>query len=134
MFKRSFLFLLSALLFTNTAIAADLQWLGQSAFKITTDSGKIILIDPFITQNPKTPEDLKDLTALGDVSLILVTHGHGDHMGDTAELAKMTRSKVAMTSDLGLMVQPLGRIPKEQLIRFNKVVRSCRLVMTSELL
>ncbi len=43
------------------AQAVDLQWFGQAAFKITTDTGKVILIDPFITKNPKTPEELKDL-------------------------------------------------------------------------
>ena len=120
MFKKSFLFIICALFFSNAAMAASLQWFGQSAFKITTDSGKIILVDPFITKNPKTPEDLKDLSKLGDVALILVTHGHGDHMGDTAELAKMTGAKVAMNADMGSTVQSLGLIPKEQLIRFNK--------------
>jgi hypothetical protein len=35
--------------------AFELQWFGQAAFKLTTPGGKVILIDPFITQNPKTP-------------------------------------------------------------------------------
>ena len=87
------------LLFATAGRSADLQWYGQAAFKITTDKGQIILIDPFISKNPKTPEELKDLSKLGDVDLILVTHGHGDHLGDTSEIARMTGAKVAMNAD-----------------------------------
>lgn len=102
------------------AKAAEVQWFGQSAFKITTDDGKVIVIDPFITGNPKTPEALKDLTKLGQVDLILVTHGHGDHVGDTAKLAELTGAKVAMNADMGNTFRLLGVVPADQLIRFNK--------------
>jgi len=102
------------------AQATDLQWYGQSAFKITTDDGKVIVVDPFITKNPKTPKELKDLNKIGKVDLILVTHGHGDHVGDTAELAKMTGAKVAMNADMGHTFGTLGIVPYKQLIRFNK--------------
>ncbi len=104
----------------NSAEAAEVQWFGQSAFKITTPEGKAILIDPFITKNPKTPETLKDLAGLGNVDLILVTHGHGDHVGDTVEIAEMTGAKVAMNADLGQTFSTLGLLPADQLIRFNK--------------
>ncbi len=97
-----------------------LQWFGQSAFKITTPGGKVILIDPFITKNPKTPEDLKDLGKLGKVDLILLTHGHGDHIGDTVAIAKATGAKVALNADMGHTFATLGWLPYEQLIRFNK--------------
>lgn len=100
--------------------AFELQWFGQAAVKITTDGGKVILIDPFITKNPKTPENLKDLSALGKVDLILVTHGHGDHVGDTAAIAEMTGAKVAMNADMGHTFGTLGIVPYDQLIQFNK--------------
>jgi L-ascorbate metabolism protein UlaG (beta-lactamase superfamily) len=51
--------------------------------------------DPIITKNPKTPQSLKDLKKICKVDLILVTHGHGDHTGDTAEISKLTGAKVA---------------------------------------
>ena len=75
--------ILSALAFVlaaglTTAEAAEIQWFGQSALKITTPGGKVIVIDPFITKNPKTPKDLKDLKKLGKVDLVMITHGHGD--------------------------------------------------------
>jgi L-ascorbate metabolism protein UlaG (beta-lactamase superfamily) len=72
----------------------EVLWLGQAAFKITTTTGKVIVIDPFLTKNPKTPAEYKDLAKLGKVDLILVTHGHGDHVGDVKELAALTKAKV----------------------------------------
>lgn len=107
---------------TGTALAQafELQWLGHAAFKITTPGGKVILVDPFIAKNPKTPQALKDLKKLGKVDLILVTHGHGDHVGDTAEIARMTGAKVGMNADMGHTFASLGWVPYKQLFRFNK--------------
>jgi L-ascorbate metabolism protein UlaG (beta-lactamase superfamily) len=65
-----------------------LQWFGQSATKITTVAGKVIVIDPWLTKNPKTPQEYKNLDAIGKMDIILVTHAHGDHLGDGPELAK----------------------------------------------
>ena len=101
------------------ARAAELQWFGHAAFKITSPGGKVILIDPFITKNPKTPSGLKDLEKLGPVDLVLVTHGHGDHLGDTAKIAELTGAKVATVSGLGRTLLALDLVPAKQLIRFN---------------
>ena len=103
-----------------TAAPVTLQWFGQAAFKITSVQGKVILIDPFITKNPKTPAALKDLSKLGPVDLILVTHGHGDHIGDTPKIAAMTQAKVALNADMGHTFGTLGMVPYKQMIRFNK--------------
>ncbi len=108
------------LVFSITAQAAEVQWFGQAAFKITSPGGKVILIDPFITKNPKTPEDLKDLSKLDDVDLILLTHGHGDHVGDAVVLAQQTGAKVALNADMGRTFFTLGWLQMEQMIRFNK--------------
>lgn len=104
----------------GSAAATELLWYGQSAFKITTPGGKVILIDPFISRNPKTPAPLKDLGKLGKVDLILVTHGHGDHVGDTKTIAKQSGAKVGMNADMGQTFATLGIVPRKQLIRFNK--------------
>lgn len=104
----------------SLAQAFELQWFGHAAFKITTPGGKVILVDPFITKNPKTPQALKDLNKLGTVDLILVTHGHDDHVGDTAAIAKTTGAKVGMNADMGHAFASLGWVPYEQLLRFNK--------------
>ena len=101
-------------------LAAEIQWFGQAAFKITTPGGKVIMIDPFLTNNPKTPKEHKDLARLGKVDLILVTHGHGDHIGDTYKLAAMTGAKVALNADMGSAIGALGLLDSKNMIRFNK--------------
>lgn len=116
--------LLAALFITAAAplhaAQVQVQWFGQAAFKITTPSGKVIMIDPFITKNPKTPKDLKDLSKLGKVDLILITHGHGDHVGDAAKIAEMTGAKVALNADMGRTFASLGWLGYKQMVRFNK--------------
>ncbi|MCB1890408.1 MAG: metal-dependent hydrolase [Rhodocyclaceae bacterium] len=111
---------LAAMALAWPAGAWELQWYGQAAVRITSPGGKVILIDPFITKNPKTPDELKDLAKLGPVDLILVTHGHGDHVGDTAEIARSSGAKVAMNADMGQTFGILDIVPFKQLIRFNK--------------
>ncbi len=98
----------------------EVHWLGQSATKITSLSGKVIVIDPFLTHNPKTPPQYKNLDALGKVDVILVTHGHGDHTGDVAELAKRTGAKVLGSGGLIQTMLDLGWVSPEQGIRFGK--------------
>ena len=63
---------------------ATLTWLGHAAFLLNSDAGKRIYVDPFLTGNPKTPDDEK---RPGRVDMIAITHGHGDHVGDTVELS-----------------------------------------------
>lgn len=98
----------------------EVWWLGQSAMRITTVTGKVILIDPFITANPKTPQQYKDLDTLGKIDLILVTHGHGDHLGDAPALAK--KHNVAMWGPAGLnqSLITLGVLPPALSQRFGK--------------
>jgi len=60
-------------------------WYGHSAFKLESPQGKVILIDPWIS-NPEAPSNVREM--LDRVDLILVTHAHGDHMGDAVLLAK----------------------------------------------
>jgi len=51
----------------------EVLWLGQSAFRITSPGGKVIVIDPWLVQNPTTPAQYKDLKNLGKVDVLLVT-------------------------------------------------------------
>jgi L-ascorbate metabolism protein UlaG (beta-lactamase superfamily) len=96
------------------------QWLGQAAFKITTLGGKVIVIDPWLTSNPKTPEAYKKLEALGKVDLILVTHGHFDHFADAPALAKLNEAPVWAPAGLSQSMQTLGILPPAQAGRMNK--------------
>ena len=98
----------------------SVQWLGHAAFKITSVSGKVILIDPFITGNPKLSAGQKDLTQLGKVDLILVTHGHGDHVGDGPALARQHNAPLYGPAGLNDTLVALGELPNELSPRFNK--------------
>ncbi len=98
----------------------EVWWLGQSAMRITTVSGKVIMIDPWITTNPKTPQQYKNLDVLGKVDLILVTHGHGDHFGDAPALAKKNNVAVWGPAGLNQAVVTLGILPPALSQRFGK--------------
>lgn len=98
----------------------ELQWFGQAAFKLTTAGGKVIMIDPWIMGNPKTPQELKNLDALGKVDLILVTHGHGDHLGDAVELAKKNNVPVWGPAGMNQTLATLGVLPANLAPRMNK--------------
>ncbi|KSV93883.1 metal-dependent hydrolase [Sinorhizobium sp. GL28] len=75
-----------------------IKWLGHAAFHIETAKSKI-LIDPFFTGNPAfRDEDRRDATA--GLTHILLTHGHGDHVGDTIAIAKETGATVVANADL----------------------------------
>jgi L-ascorbate metabolism protein UlaG (beta-lactamase superfamily) len=64
---------------------ATLTWLGHAAFRIESDNGKRIYVDPFLANNPKTPDSEKEPER---VDIIAVTHGHSDHVGDAPALSK----------------------------------------------
>jgi len=98
----------------------DVQWLGQSTFKITTSGGKVIVIDPYLTANPKTPDAYKKLDALGKVDLILVTHGHNDHFADAPALAKLNNAPVYGPAGLMQSVVALDILPATLAVRFGK--------------
>lgn len=92
-------------------------WLGHSAFKLESPKGHIIYIDPFLSQNPSTPNALKSVEK---ADFILLTHGHEDHVGDTLEIAKSTGCKVVSIVELSrLLVNKHGLNP-DQAIEFNK--------------
>lgn len=82
----------------------QLTWYGHSAFKIVTPTGKVLLIDPWIT-NPKNPNGEKDVAELDRVDLILLTHGHSDHVGNTVEIGKKTGAKLVAGLDLATAVK-----------------------------
>ena len=73
----------------------DIRFLGHAAFTLT-DGDAVVLIDPFITGNPKAAVTADELNP----TTILLTHGHGDHVGDTVEIAKRSGAPVMATTEL----------------------------------
>lgn len=98
----------------------EVWWLGQSTMRITTVAGKVIVIDPWITNNPKTPPQFKNLDALGKVDLILVTHAHFDHMADAPALAKKNNAPIYAAAGMGNTIVTLGMVPAELAPRMGK--------------
>lgn len=109
-------------LFAGTASAAEVEvlWLGHAATRITSVEGKVIMIDPSLKRVPTVPAKYKDLTALGKVDLILVTHGHGDHVADLQELATLTGAKVVAPFGFALNLTALGVLDINKVIAMNK--------------
>ena len=79
-----------------------LTWLGHAAFRIDTADGRRIYIDPFLNGNPKCPENEKEPDR---ADVIALTHAHGDHLGDTVELAKKHGSVVVAPVELADWLQ-----------------------------
>ncbi len=98
----------------------EVLWLGQSAFKITSPSGKVIITDPWLIQNPLTPPEYKKLEALGKVDLLLVSHGHLDHFADAPAIAVLNKIPLYAPGDMNQSATLLGILPAAQLPRFNK--------------
>lgn len=98
----------------------EVLWLGQAAVRITTPGGKVIVVDPWLRTNPKTPANFKNLEALGKVDLVLVTHGHFDHVADAPDLARMHKIPLYGPAGLNQTLSTLGVLPVELSPRFGK--------------
>jgi L-ascorbate metabolism protein UlaG (beta-lactamase superfamily) len=73
-----------------------LRYFSHSAFQITTRNGKKILIDPFLDNNPNSPVKSKDICA----DYIILTHAHGDHIGDSFSIAQRCSSTFICVNEL----------------------------------
>jgi L-ascorbate metabolism protein UlaG (beta-lactamase superfamily) len=91
-------------------------WLGHSAVKLISPNGTVIYIDPFLSQNPSTPEELKEVEK---ADFILLTHGHEDHVGDSIDIAKKTGAKVVGIVELMGLLGKEG-LADDQSVAFNK--------------
>ena len=98
----------------------EVQWLSHASFRITSPGGKVIVIDPALTVMPTTPPEYKKLEALGKVDVLLVTHGHWDHITDAPALAALNNIPMHAPGDLNNSLTTLGVLPAKQLPRFNK--------------
>jgi L-ascorbate metabolism protein UlaG (beta-lactamase superfamily) len=95
------------------SMETQLTWYGHAAFKIKTATGKILLIDPWIT-NPAFASGKDELASFDHVDLIFLTHGHGDHVGNTVEIGMRTGASLVSNFDLNAAIVSVLGYPARQ--------------------
>jgi L-ascorbate metabolism protein UlaG (beta-lactamase superfamily) len=92
-------------------MSTRVRWLGHACLLVETD-GRKILIDPFLTGNPAAAVKAEEVSA----DFILVSHGHGDHIGDTVAIAKRTGATVIANYEIvgWLQKQGLSKVHPQQ--------------------
>lgn len=84
-------------------MATRVRWLGHACLLVETD-GRNLLIDPFLTGNPKAAAKASEVPA----DFILISHGHGDHVGDAIAIAQRTGATVIANYEISEWLQKQG--------------------------
>jgi L-ascorbate metabolism protein UlaG (beta-lactamase superfamily) len=85
--------------------ALAFTWLGHGTFRFRSPEGKRIIVDPWLTTNPACPESARKI---GELDLMLLTHGHDDHIGDAVKVARETGARVVAPYELSVWLQQKG--------------------------
>jgi L-ascorbate metabolism protein UlaG (beta-lactamase superfamily) len=85
--------------------ALSITWLGHATFLLQSPGGKKILFDPWVTGNPTSPESAKKL---GQLDLILITHGHSDHTGDAVSIGRSSGAQIVAPYEVSVWLQQKG--------------------------
>jgi L-ascorbate metabolism protein UlaG (beta-lactamase superfamily) len=80
-------------------------WIGHGSWKVRSAKGKVVYIDPWVMNNPVAPDALKKVDAC---DLMLITHGHFDHVHDALEIAKATKPKIVTNFEIGAWLGSKG--------------------------
>ncbi|RJP41645.1 MAG: metal-dependent hydrolase [Phycisphaerales bacterium] len=77
--------------------SATITWFGHSTVRLLLEDGRVIMIDPWLAENPACPDELKTLDRC---DLVLLTHGHFDHVADVGRLIRQFNPKIVGNYDL----------------------------------
>jgi L-ascorbate metabolism protein UlaG (beta-lactamase superfamily) len=97
-------------------MATELTWLGHASFRFDTPGGKRVYLDPFLNGNPSCPEGELEPERC---DLLLLTHGHGDHLGDTIAIAQRFACPVIAQVELRGWLSTQG-LPEDPTQAINK--------------
>jgi L-ascorbate metabolism protein UlaG (beta-lactamase superfamily) len=86
-------------------VGVSIKYLGHSTFLFTTATGRRVLVDPWLEHNPACPAGDRELPGL---DLMLITHGHADHMSDAVSLARKFHCQVACNYEISLWLAAKG--------------------------
>jgi L-ascorbate metabolism protein UlaG (beta-lactamase superfamily) len=92
----------------------ELTWLGHAAFKIVSPCGINILIDPWLSGNPMAAAKAEEV---GKIDLVLITHGHEDHLGDALGIARASGAEVVSMPEISQYLNGKGL---ESVVGMNK--------------
>jgi L-ascorbate metabolism protein UlaG (beta-lactamase superfamily) len=82
-----------------------LTWLGHSTFKLVTRGARVVLMDPWVENNPACPKELK---GFDKIDVMTISHGHGDHMADAVTIGKKFKPTVVCNYEIHLYLQKKG--------------------------
>ena len=82
-----------------------LTWLGHNSFKLVTRGARTVLMDPWVESNPACPREHK---TLDKVDVMVITHGHGDHMADAVTIGKKHKPTIVCNYEIHLFLEKKG--------------------------
>jgi len=91
-------------------------WLGHGTWKVRSARGKEILVDPWVMNNPATPETLK---TVDKCDVMLITHGHFDHIHDALEIARRTKPMIICNHEISVWLGSKG-LDAERIVGANQ--------------
>src|SRR3989442_11898209 len=86
-------------------MSLSFTWLGHATFLLQSPGGKRIVLDPWVTGNPTSPEAAKKL---GTLDLMLITHGHSDHTADAVSIARSSGAQVVAPYEVSVWLGKKG--------------------------
>lgn len=108
----------------------SITWLGHSTFLVGLPGGKRVITDPWLG-NPKCPPEFSKPDALKPADLILLSHGHSDHIGSVADVAKATGAPTVCLFEVGVYLTGIGvRNVRDMGIGGTQDVDGLRVTMT----
>ena len=103
----------------HTTKGVSIEWLGHGSFKFISTQGKTILLDPWVSTNPKIPSKYRSFDGFKNVDLVLFTHGHVDHfmLPDVKMIVEKYNPEIIAPWEMEFFI--MSEIPKAKCMTFQ---------------